>query len=234
MIPLKDNAPRYSFPVITLTLIAVNVLVFLYQMMLSNYALDSFDYQNGVVPFRVTGFLNGRVPLDTAFAPFFTCMFLHSGWLHLIGNMWFLWIFGDNVEDSFGHFAFLVFYFVTGIAASFVQVAASPMSRIPTIGASGAIAGVMGAYLILFPRARVLTLVPFILYFTMEIPAVVMLVYWFVIQFFSGFASLGSQAASGGVAFWAHVGGFIAGMLLVAVFRRPRPQYRESYYYYNR
>lgn len=234
MIPLRDNAPRRSFPVVTLLLIAANTLVFLMQVTMSHYQLDSFVHQNGVIPFRMTQFVNGRVPIDAAIEPLFTSMFLHGGWLHLIGNMWFLWIFGDNVEDAFGHFSYLVFYLLAGMTASFVQIAASPLSRIPTIGASGAIAGVMGAYLILFPRARVLTLVPFILFFTIEIPALVMLIYWFVIQFFSGVASLGSAHTTGGVAFWAHVGGFIAGMLLTSVFRRPVPRFRDSYYSYSR
>src|SRR5258708_23814057 len=234
MIPLKDNTPRVSFPTVTLALIAINVVVFLYQVTMDPYSLNSFVMQNGVVPFRVTGFLNGRVPLDSAMAPFFTSMFLHGGWLHLIGNMWFLWIFGDNVEDAFGSFAYLIFYLTCGIAASLVQFVAAPLSRVPTIGASGAIAGVMGAYLFLYPRARVLTLIPFIFYFTMEIPAFVMLVYWFVIQFFSGVTSLGMSHSSGGVAFWAHVGGFIVGMLLTLVFRRPARTSRSNYYYYDR
>jgi membrane associated rhomboid family serine protease len=234
MIPLKDNAPRTIFPAVTLGLIAINVLVFFYQVTLDGSTLNSFVMQNGVVPVHVTQFLNGRASVEYALAPFFTSMFLHGGWLHLIGNMWFLWIFGDNVEDAFGSFAFLIFYLTCGISASLVQFAAEPLSRVPTIGASGAIAGVMGAYLFLYPRARVLTLIPFIFYFTMEIPAFVMLVYWFVIQFFSGVTSLGMSHSSGGVAFWAHVGGFIVGLLLTTVFRRPARTSRSNYYYYDR
>jgi membrane associated rhomboid family serine protease len=234
MIPLRDNAPRLSFPIVTLALIAINILVFFYQVTLSPYNLNSFVMQNGVVPAHVTQFLNGRASLEYALAPFIISMFLHGGWLHLIGNMWFLWIFGDNVESAFGSFAYLVFYLTCGISASFVQFAAEPLSRVPTIGASGAIAGVMGAYLFLYPRARVLTLIPFIFYFTMEIPAYVMLVYWFVIQFFSGVTSLGMSHTSGGVAFWAHVGGFIVGMILTIFFRRPQQMTRSNYYSYNR
>jgi len=172
--------------------------------------------------------------VEAAIAPFFTSIFLHGGWLHLIGNMWFLWIFGDNVEDAFGHFAYIVFYLTCGIAANVTQFAVSPLSQVPTIGASGAIAGVMGAYLFLFPKARILTLVPFFFYFTMEIRAALMLVYWFVIQFFNGVAGLGSNHMAGGVAFWAHVGGFVAGVILMFSFRRPMPERREAYYYYQR
>jgi membrane associated rhomboid family serine protease len=234
MFPLRDNAPRNSFPAITLGLIAINVVVFLYQVTLNPYSLQNFVMQNGVVPIRVTAFLDGRVPIDAALAPFFTSMFLHGGWLHLTGNMWFLWIFGDNVEDAFGSFAYLIFYITCGITASVMQFAISPLSRVPTIGASGAIAGVMGAYLFLYPRARVLTLVPFFIFFTIEIPASVMLVYWFVIQFFSGVASLGMSHTTGGVAFWAHVGGFIMGMLLTGFFRRPARATSQHYYPYDR
>ena len=234
MFPLKDNAPRTCFPAITLLLIAVNTLIFLYQVTLNPASLQVFVMQNAVVPYRVSLFLDGRAPIETALVPFFTSMFLHANWLHLIGNMWFLWIFGDNVEDAFGAFAYLVFYLTCGISASVVQFLISPLSRIPTIGASGAIAGVMGAYLFLYPRARVLTLIPFFFFFTIEIPAALMLIYWFVIQFFSGIASLGISHSSGGVAFWAHVGGFIIGMLLTGFFRRPVRPVRPQYYYYDR
>jgi membrane associated rhomboid family serine protease len=234
MIPLRHNIPRLTFPAITLILILANTGVFLYQVSLNDYSRNYFVMQNGLVPAHISLFLAGRIPAEAAIAPFFTALFLHGGWLHLIGNMWFLWIFGPKCEDSFGHFAFLVFYLICGIAASVVQFAVSPLSQIPTIGASGAIAGVMGAFLFLYPRAKVLTLVPFIFYFTMEIPAAFMLVYWFVIQFFNGVAGLGSRHMSGGVAFWALVGGFIAGLLLVSVFRRPVRAPRDSYYYYHR
>jgi membrane associated rhomboid family serine protease len=228
MIPLKDNAPRYSFPVITLTLIAINVLVFLYQVTLSNYALDNLVYQNGVVPLRVTGFMNGRVPLDTALAPFFTCMFLHGGWLHLIGNMWFLWIFGDNIEDYLGHFSYLLFYLGCGFAAAITHILLNAGSRMPSVGASGAIAGVMGAYFVLYPKARVMMWFPPIFFF--HLPAWLVLGYWFFMQFLSGAATSIAETSqtNGGIAFWAHVGGFVAGVVLIKVLpARPR-RYRYA------
>jgi membrane associated rhomboid family serine protease len=148
-------------------------------------------------------------------------MFLHGGWMHIIGNMWFLWVYGDNVEDVLGHFKYLVFYLLCGVVAGFTQYAIDPTSHVPTLGASGAIAGVMGAYLIKFPHSRILTLIPIIVFWTtIEIPAVIILVYWFILQFFSGLGSIAESQAShggGGVAFFAHVGGFIAGMVLVSV-----------------
>jgi len=157
-------------------------------------------------------------------------MFLHGGWLHVLGNMWFLWIFGDNVEDILGHGRFLLFYLLCGLAAGYVQVAINPGSPVPTVGASGAIAGVMGAYMVKFPHSRILTLVPiFIFLTTIEVPAILMLLYWFTIQFFSGIGSIGySQLSQGGVAWFAHVGGFVAGMLLISIMR-PRDRYRRRY-----
>jgi len=230
MFPLRDSTPRTRFPFITLVLMAANITVFLYQILLNQYALQHFVYLNGMVPYRVSAFLTGRAPVDVALAPLFTSMFLHAGWMHLIGNMWFLWIFGDNIEDNFGHFNYLLFYLLCGLLASLTHWIAGPMSRIPSVGASGAIAGIMGAYMLLFPRARVLTLVPFFFIFTIELPAVVMLLYWFAIQFFSGVAAVGqSQQAQGGVAFWAHIGGFAAGVALCFLFRdqsRLRNYYR--------
>lgn len=223
MFPLRDSAPRSRFPFITLALMAANISVFVYQILLNPYALQHFVYLNGMVPQRVTAFLSGQGPVDVALAPLFTSMFLHGGWMHLIGNMWFLWIFGDNIEDNFGHLSFLLFYLLCGLLASVTHWIAGPMSRIPSVGASGAIAGIMGAYMLLFPRARVLTLVPFFFIFTVEIPAVVMLLYWFAIQFFSGVAAVGqSQQAQGGIAFWAHIGGFVAGVALYFLFRDQR------------
>ena len=146
-----------------------------------------------------------------------TSMFLHGGWMHLIGNMWFLWVYGDNVEDALGHGKYLLFYLLCGVAAAAAQYVVYPDSRVPTLGASGAIAGVMGAYLIKFPHSRILTLIPIFFFFTtLELPAVLILVYWFVLQFFSGFGSIGySQVSQGGVAWFAHIGGFIAGMILI-------------------
>ncbi len=156
--------------------------------------------------------------------PFFTSMFLHGGWLHLIGNMWYLWIFGDNVEDTFGHFGFLIFYMVAGIGAGTLHTILNSFSAIPTVGASGAIAGVLGAYMLLYPFARVLTLIP-ILFFVqiIEIPALLVLGFWFLMQFLSGAGSLAvTDPTGGGVAWWAHIGGFVLGICLIPVFRKRR------------
>ena len=183
--------------------------VFLFQLTLDEFSLNSFFAAYGMIPSRLHA------------SSLVTSMFLHGGWLHLIGNMWFLWIFGDNVEDILGHAKYLLFYLLCGVAAALVQVALNMDSRVPTIGASGAIAGVMGAYLVKFPHSRIVTLV-FVLFFltTIEIPASLMLIYWFVLQFFSGVGSIASSHLSqGGVAWFAHVGGFLAGMLLICAMR---------------
>ncbi len=223
MIPLRDSAPRYSFPVFTLALILTNVLVFLYEVGLDPSSLEQFISQNAVIPMRAVAATQGRAPAEAAVLPLFTSMFLHGGWLHLIGNMWFLWIFGDNLEDNLGHWRYLFFYLTCGLAGALTHIFFNPLSQVPSVGASGAIAGVMGGYLLLFPGARVLTLVPFFLFFTIELPAYVMLLYWFAIQFFSGVASVSPSAQSGGgVAFWAHVGGFVTGLVLTIFFRRRR------------
>ena len=208
MIPLRSTQRTYSTPAVTILLIVLNTAAFLYQEMLPPRALDYFIGHYGIVPDRLR------------MASLFTSMFLHGGWLHLIGNMWFLWVFGRNVEDLLGSGRFLLFYLVCGLAAAVIHVFFNPFSRVPTIGASGAIAGVMGAYVIKFPRARITTLVPiFIFLTTLEIPAIFLLLYWFAIQFFSGVGSIGySQVSSGGVAWFAHIGGFLAGMLLVGLF----------------
>ena len=203
MIPLRDDAPRWSFPGVTVTLILVNCAIFLYESALlsrSVYLGELFMQTYGVVPARVLAAVNGEYPLIEGVAPLFTSIFLHAGWLHLIGNMWFLWIFGDNVEDELGHFPFLVFYIACGVIASLAHIFSGPSSTVPAVGASGAIAGVMGAYLIRFPTARVVTLIPFFLFFTtVEIPAFVMLFYWLAIQFLSGTMTLGEASAGGGV-----------------------------------
>src|SRR2546428_12400496 len=205
MIPLRDTLPSYSKPVVTVLLIVVNVLVFLFTLSLDPYERNYFVAAYGMVP--------ARLHLSSVF----TSMFLHGGWMHLIGNMWFLWIYGDNVEDVLGHGKYLLFYLVCGAAAAFAQYAVNPDSRLPTLGASGAIAGVMGAYLIKFPHSRILTLIPIFFFFTtIEIPAVLILLYWFALQFFSGIGSVGySQVSQGGVAWFAHIGGFLSGMVLI-------------------
>ena len=214
MIPLRDTQPSFSFPIVTIGLIALNVLAFLYEFSLDEFSLNHFLLEYGFVPRRFQ------------WVDILTGMFLHGGWLHLIGNMWFLWIYGDNVEDILGHFKYLLFYLLCGVAATLLQFLFTYDSRIPTIGASGAIAGVMGAYLLKFPHSKVLTLVPIIIFFTtMEIPAWLILIYWFVLQFFSGVGSVGqSHLNQGGVAWFAHIGGFLAGIALIRLLR-PKPRY---------
>ncbi len=218
MFPLRDDAPRWGTPAITVALIVVNVAIFLFQTSLnieSPRAQQAFIETFGAIPGRATEALAGEYPLLEGLFPLVTSIFLHGGWMHLIGNMWFLWIFGDNIEDELGHVPFLIFYVACGVLASIAHYVSDPNSYVPTIGASGAIAGVMGAYIVRFPRARVTTLVPlFVIFTTIQIPAFVMLAYWFFIQFISGAASLGS-AESGGVAWWAHIGGFVAGAALI-------------------
>lgn len=207
MIPLRDSQPSRTTPVVTVALIVVNFAAFFYELSLDGFSRNHFIAAYGVVP--------DRLHLVTLV----TSMFLHGGWMHIIGNMWFLWIFGDNIEDSLGRGKFLMFYLLCGVAAALAHVLLNPYSRIPTVGASGAIAGVMGAYLVRFPRARITTLVPvFVFLTTFELPALVVLLYWFVIQFFSGVGSVAfSQQSAGGIAWFAHVGGFVAGVLLILV-----------------
>jgi membrane associated rhomboid family serine protease len=207
LIPLRSSERVYATARVTAGLIVVNVAIFLYQVSLPPRALNDFVTQWGVVPDRL--YLPSLV----------TSMFLHGGWLHILGNMLFLWVFGRNVEDLIGGTRFLILYLLCGVAAAIVQIISNPYSRVPTIGASGAIAGIMGAYLIRFPRTRVNTLFFFIFFTTLEIPAAFLLLYWFAIQFLSGFSSLSeNDYTGGGVAWFAHVGGFIAGMLLVRLF----------------
>jgi membrane associated rhomboid family serine protease len=215
-IPLKDLNPHRTFPFVNILLILINVLVFFYQVSMPPAAMNAFLLANATIPARVPAFLAGYVGFRPAFLPLFTSMFLHGGLLHIAGNMLFLWIFGDNVEDYFGHLGYLFFYLFCGIGSGLVHIFFNWGSHLPAVGASGAISGVMGAYLVLYPRARVLTLV-FI--FLLEIPAVFILVYWFLIQFLQGIGSLGA-IASGGVAWWAHVGGFLLGMLVTLVSRK--------------
>jgi len=222
MIPLRDSQPSYSTPYVTIALIVTNVMVFLYTVSLDPFSRNHFILEYGMIPARLQ------------LIDLFTSMFLHGGWLHLIGNMWFLWIYGDNVEDVLGHGKYLLFYILCGLAASLGQYVLNMDSRVPTVGASGAIAGVMGADLVKFPHARIVTLVPvFIFFTTFEIPAVLILVYWFVIQFFSGVGSIAtSQASQGGVAWFAHVAGFLAGAALVLIMGKgERYQRRRDLYW---
>jgi membrane associated rhomboid family serine protease len=226
MLPLKDDQPRYSTPYVTWFLIALNLMIFLFESTLNPQDLRQLIHQFAVVPYHLSVFLHGspRYSLEQVLLPFFTSLFLHGSWMHVIGNMWFLFIFGDNVEDYLGHFKYLVFYLVCGFLAMAAQVAVSLHSTVPALGASGAIAGVLGAYFVVYPRARVLT---WFFVFVLWVPAWVILGYWFVLNFLSGTATvLQVQSQNmGGVAFWAHVGGFLSGMLLVRVFGERRLRY---------
>lgn len=223
MIPLKDTNPTRRVPVVNIAFIIVNIAVFLYQVSLGR-GLEGFLYTFGVVPDTfVTSVYAFQISPEVIF-PLFSSMFLHGGWLHLGGNMLYLWVFGDNVEDKLGHVRYFVFYLLCGLAAWTAHIIIDPHSTIPTIGASGAISGVLGAYLLMFPGARVLTLIPIFIFlqFT-ELPALVVLGFWFVMQFFNGLISLGYQTGGmGGVAWWAHIGGFIAGLVLVFPFKKFR------------
>ncbi|MCD6276891.1 rhomboid family intramembrane serine protease [candidate division WOR-3 bacterium] len=213
MIPLRDTIRSRTFPILTYFLIGLNVFVFLVENSLPVHKLDSLVVMYGIVPARVI-----HSPF-TGFYTLFTSMFLHGGWTHLIGNMWALYLFGDNVEDVMGHLRFLIFYILAGVVAGLVHILFNPLSTVPTIGASGAIAGVMGAYFILFPRSTIITLVPlFFLPLFIEIPAVVFIGFWFLSQFFNGTLSLVTPGVLGGVAWWAHVGGFAFGLLFHKLF----------------
>jgi membrane associated rhomboid family serine protease len=277
MIPVRDDQPTFSTPYVTYFLIIVNVLILLYEKTLSPRSLNFLEQQFGLVPAAVAVAFSGQhgISLPAALLPLFTSMFLHGGWLHLLGNVLVLWVFGDNIEDFLGHFAYILFYLLCGLGAGLCHLIFNWGSPVPTVGASGAISGVMGAYLLLYPKARVVTVVsilPLVLFFTMllpyprtriittlplilfciivllfpkaragavipllffftmwTLPAWVVLGYWFVIQLFSGAASSVAQAqqgASGGIAFWAHVGGFVLGMVLIKVLPERRGRYR--------
>ncbi|RIL05327.1 MAG: rhomboid family intramembrane serine protease [Proteobacteria bacterium] len=242
MFPVRDDNPHFLTPWVTWSIIAANALAWAFWQGLGSeagLAHSLCDY--GLIP----GELFGRAEPGTAvpLSPNYTCvvdpsgdwrtvithMFLHGGWFHLIGNMWFLWIFGNNVEDSMGHARFVAFYLLCGLAAAALQALASPASPIPMVGASGAIGGVMGAYVVLYPRVRVHLLLWLGFYVTtVAVPAAFMLLYWLVVQLVGGATSIGKEG--GGVAFWAHVGGFVAGMALVLVFRDPRLVARHPYH----
>lgn len=221
MIPLRDTIQTRTTPWINWLLIGLNTWGFLYELTLPPRFLEEFIFVYGFVPVRLW---TGQYPLGASFFTIFAAMFLHAGWLHFLGNMLFLYIFGDNIEDRLGHFRYLLFYLLCGVAASLTHAFFNPSSRLPSLGASGAISGVLAAYLFLYPRARVLTLVPFFLFFTVEIPAFVFIVVWFGMQYFSGIASLQtSSATTGGTAYFAHIGGFAAGLLFLALLKPARP-----------
>ncbi|MEE9343066.1 MAG: rhomboid family intramembrane serine protease [Gammaproteobacteria bacterium] len=223
MFPLHDDNPTSIQPILTVAFMAICILVFFWELSLGP-ALETTMYSLGVIPAALVGgqALSPELAVIPAWATMFTSMFMHGGWMHLIGNMLFLWVFGNNIEDAMGHQRFILFYLLCGVAAVFAQALPDPTSTVPMIGASGAISGVLGAYLLLYPKAKVLVAIPlgFILQ-TMRIPAGFVLAFWFGMQLFSSYTSAGQE---GGVAFGAHIGGFIAGMLLIPFFRyRNRP-----------
>lgn len=233
MIPLKDINRTQTFPAVTLLLVAVNATSFLYQLTLgSGPLLTGFFYQFGLVPrmllsfgyWQETGVLLGLSTLLTS-------MFIHGGWMHFLGNMLYLWVFGDNVEEWLGSVRFLLFYLVCGFLAALLQIVVNPGSQIPMIGASGAISGVLGAYLVLFPGARVLTFVPILFFFYLvRLPALLFLGLWFFLQFINGAVSLTvGEFSTGATAWWAHIGGFLAGLVLILKYRKS--QRRRAVYY---
>ncbi|MEW5801844.1 MAG: rhomboid family intramembrane serine protease [bacterium] len=223
MIPLKDDVPSTSFPAVTVAVIGLNCLVFISQMLFGAEGGRRIVSTFGIIPYELSHFtdLPPYTPIPLPFT-LITSMFLHGGLAHLVGNMLYLWIFGDNVEDSMGHVRFAVFYLLCGLAAAFTQIIVAPSSTIPMIGASGAISGVLGAYLLLYPRAKVLTLI-FLGFFieTVRIPASLLLSLWIIIQVLSGASSLVAHSLSGGVAWFAHIGGFLMGILLISSFKKP-------------
>ena len=216
LIPLRDENPTRNTPYINYALVAANALIFIYELTLSPKAQAVLATTYGTVPSRFVHALSGHGNFEAAVLPLFTSMFLHNGPAHLLGNMLFLWIFGDNVEDFFGHFGYFFFYVFCGLASGLTHIAFNLHNSVPAVGASGAISGVLGAYMLLYPRNRILTL---ILIFLVPLPAFVILGYWFLIQFAAGVSSFGA-AATGGVAWWAHIGGFLTGLLITAVVRR--------------
>ncbi len=235
LLPLKDDIPSRRFPFVTYSIIAVNIVVFMFEATMSKEQLQAFFELVAVIPAEYTAFLRGEpVPLLKLLAAPFASMFLHGGWMHLFGNMWFLYLFGDNVEDAMGHSRFLLFYLLTGLAATVAHIFVNPLSPIPIVGASGAISGVVGAYFLMFPTARVLTLVP--IFFFVDIvllPAVVFIGMWFLFQFWSGLLSL-AVPHLGGVAWWAHIGGFIAGLILAPIMREKQKPIRYRIRVYHR
>jgi membrane associated rhomboid family serine protease len=237
MIPLKDTILRQGFSVVTWVIILLNGIIFLYEISIPKDMLQQLFYLFGLVPARYSypswAVVQG-LPFDH-YLSFVTAMFLHAGWLHIIGNMWFLYVFGGTVEDRLGHVRFLFFYLLAGLGASLIYFLIDIHSRIPEFGASGAIAGVMGAYIVLFPRARIFTMILIFFFpFFVELSAFFYIGYWFLIQLFAGTISFAAQATQGGVAWWAHVGGFVAGIVLVLLFKRHahRKSYPDEVYRY--
>lgn len=225
MIPIRDTQRSRRRPVVNWAIILINIAVFAYELTLTDRMLESFIVKWGVIPAVITspGLFPKEVLAQTS-GPvgLFTSLFIHMGWVHMIGNMLYLFIFGDNVEDLLGHGRYLLFYLVSGVFASLAHIMSNPTSTVPTVGASGAIAGVLGAYFVNFPRSRVLALIPVGFFLPMvEVPSIVFLFLWFFTNLLSGVASLGVEA-QGGVAWWAHIGGFVVGMFLSIIWRRRR------------
>ena len=226
MIPLRDDNPVRSRPVVTIALIVLCSLVFLWQISLSPYGQQQAAYLFGLIPAVLFGNAELQGQWIPAGATLVTSMFLHGGWLHLLGNMLYLWIFGDNIEDRLGRGRFIAFYLLCGVVAALGQGLADPRSEVPMIGASGAISGVLGAYIVLYPRAKILVLVPLVIFITtLRVPALVVLGIWFAGQLLSSLAA--ESGAGGGVAFAAHVGGFVAGLAMIRLFARERRQPRS-------
>ena len=235
MLPLKDNIPAKNFPYVNIGLILINSVFFIYQMSYG-HEIDQLIFSLGFIPARFFAQQGENFLSPTGLLPVFSSMFLHANLIHLISNMWMLWIFGDNVEDCMGHGRYFLFFILCGIASVFAQAISNPQSALPMVGASGAISGVLGAYLLTYPHARILTLVPIvILFYIIELPAYFFLGFWFVIQLIQGslYSLNAPETVGGGVAWWAHVGGFAAGVLLLQVFRckdwqRPEVQPKRS------
>ena len=226
MIPLHDDNPTEITPVFTIAFIAACVLVFLYQVSLPPRPGELFVYQYGAIPAAVFG--NAQLPAELVALPalgtLVSSMFLHGGWMHLIGNMLYLWIFGNNIEDVMGHVKFVIFYVTCGVLAALSHAMIDPNSTVPMVGASGAISGILGSYILLYPRARVMVLIPLGFFMhTLYVPAGIVLGLWFVMQLLSGGMSLGHEG--GGVAFFAHIGGFVAGLLLIGLFKHPHVKF---------
>jgi len=220
MFPIRDTVPNRTFPLTTWMLIILCGIVFWFETTLPPELLEDFTYYFGIVPADYTKRRHNSLPLID-YLSFFTTMFLHGGWLHFLGNIWFLKVFGSKVEDRMGHGRFFMFYLIVGVLASIFYIFFSLRSSMPVIGASGAIAGVMGAYFVLFPRARILTFIPiFIIPWFIEVPAVIFLGWWFLLQVFAGTIAQVLPSSGGGVAWWGHIGGFIAGVLLVTFFKK--------------
>lgn len=221
MIPIRDTTPSRTFPFVNISIIIINSVIFLYEVSLGDQ-MESFLNAFAIKPATFIWLIkNDPFNIPTITFPLFSSMFVHGGWFHVIGNMWYLWIFGDNVEDRMGHVRYLFFYLICGIGAGLTHIYFNPTSELPTVGASGAIAGIMGAYLMLYPMGRVVTLIPVFFFITFfRIPAIFFLGFWIVLQFIQGTLSHTFQQNTGGVAWWAHLGGFVIGAILIFIFKK--------------